>query len=34
MNAVKKALESNREATIKMLEKYEVTPQQKKELGI
>jgi hypothetical protein len=34
MNAVKKALESNREATIKMLEKYEITPQQKKELGI
>lgn len=34
MEAVKKALKSNREGTIKMLEKYDVTPDQKKELGI
>jgi len=34
MDAVKKALASNREGTIKMLEKYDVTPAQKKELGI
>jgi hypothetical protein len=34
MEAVKKALASNREGTIKMLEKYDVTPQQKKELGL
>ena len=34
MEAVKKALKSNREGTIKMLEKYDVTPNQKKELGI
>lgn len=34
MNAVKKALQSDREGTIKMLEKYDVTPQQKKELGL
>lgn len=34
MDAVKKALASNREGTIKMLEKYDVTPEQKKELGL
>lgn len=34
MDAVKKALKSNREGTLKMLEKYDVTPEQKKELGI
>ena len=34
MDAVKKALASNREGTIKMLEKYDVTQAQKKELGI
>jgi hypothetical protein len=34
MEAVKKALSSNREGTIKMLEKYDVTPQQMKELGL
>lgn len=34
MEAVKKALKSNREGTLKMLEKYDVTPAQKKELGI
>lgn len=34
MEAVKKALKSNREGTLKMLEKYDVTPEQKKELGI
>ena len=34
MEAVKKALASNREGTIKMLEKYDVTPEQKKELGL
>jgi hypothetical protein len=34
MEAVKKALASNREGTIKMLEMYDVTPEQKKELGL
>ena len=34
MDAVKKALASNKEGTLKMLEKYDVTPAQKKELGI
>lgn len=34
MEAVKKALKSNRDGTLKMLEKYDVTPEQKKELGI
>lgn len=34
MDAVKKALASNREGTIKMLEKYAITPSQMKELGL
>ena len=34
MDAVKKALASNKEGTLKMLEKYDITPAQKKELGI
>lgn len=34
MEAVKKALAAQREGTLKMLEKYDITPAQKKELGI
>ena len=34
LSKVKEALKKDREATITMLEKYDVTPEQKKELGI